>query len=34
MEDLDSKIWNRYTDLHDVPVLDMYDYNGVRREDF
>jgi len=34
MEDLDSKIWNRYCDLHDVPVLDMYDYNGVRREDF
>ena len=34
MEDLDSKIWNRYTDLNDVPVLDMYDYNGVRREDF
>lgn len=34
MEDLDSKIWNRYVDLHDVPVLDMHDYNGVRREDF
>ena len=34
MDDLDSKIWNRYTDLHDVPVLDMHDYNGVRREDF
>lgn len=34
MDDLDSKIWNRYTDLNDVPPLDMYDYNGVRREDF
>ena len=34
MQDLDSKIWNRYTDLNDVPPLDMYDYNGVRREDF
>lgn len=34
MDDLESKIWNRYTDLNDVPVLDMYDYNGVRREDF
>lgn len=34
MDDLDSKIWNRYVDLNDVPVLDMYEYNGVRREDF
>jgi hypothetical protein len=34
MDDLDSKIWNRYTDLNDVPPLDMYDYNGVKREDF
>ena len=34
MDDLDSKIWNRYTDLNDVPPLDLYDYNGVRREDF
>ena len=34
MDDIDSKIWNRYTDLNDVPPLDMYDYNGVRREDF
>ena len=34
MDDLDSKIWNRYTDFNDVPPLDMYDYNGVRREDF
>ena len=34
MDDLDSKIWNRYTDLNDVPPSDLYDYNGVRREDF
>ena len=34
MDDLDSKIWNRYTDLHDVPALDIYDYNGVKRSDF
>ena len=34
MDDLDSKIWNRYVDLNDVPPLDMYDYNGVKREDF
>ena len=34
MDDLDSTIWNRYVDLNDVPVLDMYEYNGVRREDF
>lgn len=34
IELVDSKIWNRYTDFNDVPPLDMYDYNGVRREDF
>lgn len=34
MDDLESKIWNRYTDLNYVAPLDMYDYNGVRREDF
>jgi hypothetical protein len=34
MDDLDSKIWNRYVDLNGICVLDMYDYNGVRREDF
>lgn len=34
MDDLDSKIWNRYTDLHDVAALDIYDYNGVKRSDF
>lgn len=34
MDELDSKIWNRYTDFHDVPAIDWYDYNGVKREDF
>lgn len=34
IDHLDTRIWNRYTDLHDVPVLDMYEYNGVSREMF
>ena len=34
MDDLDSKIWNTAVDALNIPPVDMYEYNGVRREDF
>lgn len=34
VDDLESKIWNTAVDVFNIPPVDMYEYNGVRREDF
>lgn len=34
IDDLESKIWNTAVDALNIPAVDMYEYNGVRREDF
>ena len=34
VEDSSSKIWNTAVDVFNIPPVDMYEYNGVRREDF
>ena len=34
IDDLESKIWNTAVDVFNIPPVDMYEYNGVRREDF
>ena len=34
VQDSAEKIWNMAVDEYSIPPIDIYDYNGVRREDF